>query len=311
MLNRRFLRIKVMQVLYSFFQHENADIALFEKELFKSLDKVYNLYIYVLALFTDLHHNALMVIDDHKNKRLPTEADLNPNLKFINNTLLVALAESPELKKEIEKQKVSWQNNYDVVRKLYNEICASEDYKAYLASPTTGIQEDKNLLINIIVNHFDEHDLLNHVFEEQNIHWADDTFLAFNSAIRTFELFDGKFKLMPLLKDAEDDKLFVSTLFKKTIQYKAQYEELIESHTKNWELDRIASMDMLLMKMAIAEILHLKNVPVKVSLNEYIDISKEYSTPNSKTFVNGVLDKIILQLKRENKIEKTGRGLQE
>ncbi len=311
MLNRRFLRIKVMQVLYSFFQHENADIALFEKELFKSLDKVYNLYIYVLALFTDLHHNALMVIDEHKNKRLPTESDLNPNLKFINNSLLVALAESSELKKEIEKQKVSWQNNYDVVRKLYNEICASEDYKAYLAAPATGIQEDKNLLINIIVNHFDEHDLLNHVFEEQNIHWADDTFLAFNSAIRTFELFDGKFKLMPLLKDAEDDKLFASTLFKKTIQYKAQYEELIEAHTKNWELDRIANMDMLLMKMAIAEILHLKNVPVKVSLNEYIDISKEYSTPNSKTFVNGVLDKIILQLKRENKIEKTGRGLQE
>ena len=161
------------------------------------------------------------------------------------------------------------------------------------------------------MNHLDEHDLLNHVFEEQNIHWADDTFLAFNSAIRTFETFDGNFRLMPLLKDVEDDKLFVSTLFKKTIQYNAQHEELIQAHTKNWELDRIANMDMLLMKMAIAEILHLKNVPVKVSLNEYIDISKEYSTPNSKTFVNGVLDKIILQLKNEDKIEKTGRGLQE
>jgi N utilization substance protein B len=116
---------------------------------------------------------------------------------------------------------------------------------------------------------------------------------------------------MPLLKDEEDDKQFVSTLFRKTIQYKSQYEDLIKTHTKNWELDRIANMDMLLMKMAIAEILHLKNVPVKVSLNEYIDISKEYSTPNSKTFVNGVLDKIILQLKNEGKIEKAGRGLQE
>ncbi len=230
---------------------------------------------------------------------------------FINNTLLVSLSESNELKKEIERQKVSWMENQDVVRKLYNEIIASEDYKTYMTSAESGIKEDRNLLINIIVNHFDEHDLLNHVFEEQNIHYADDTFLAFNSAIRTFESFDGKFKLMPLLKDVEDDKLFVSTLFKKTIQYKAQYEELIQTHTKNWELDRIANMDMLLMKMAIAEILHLKNVPVKVSLNEYIDISKEYSTPNSKTFVNGVLDKIILQLKTEGKIEKAGRGLQE
>jgi N utilization substance protein B len=298
-------------MLYSFFQHENADIALFEKELFKSLDKIYNLYISVLALFIDIHHNAHMVIDEHKNKRLPTKEDLDPNLKFINNTLLIALSENNELKKEIEKQKVSWSNNYDVVRKLYNEIIAGEDYKNYMSSQDAGIKEDRNLLINIIVNRLDEHDLLNHVFEEQNIHWADDTFLAFNSAIRTFENFDGKFKLMPLLKDAEDDKLFVSTLFRKTIQYKAQYEELIQTHTKNWELDRIANMDMLLMKMAIAEILHLKNIPVKVSLNEYIDISKEYSTPNSKTFVNGVLDKIILQLKNEGKIEKSGRGLQE
>jgi N utilization substance protein B len=300
-----------MQMLYSFFQHENADIALFEKELFKSLDKVYNLYIYVLALFIDIHHNALMVIDEHKHKRLPTKEDLNPNLKFVNNTLLVALAENADLKKEIEKQKVSWQNHHDVVRKLYNEISASEDYKKYMASEESGVKEDRNFLINIIVNHFDEHDLLNHIFEEQNIHWADDTFLAFNSAIRSFENFDGKFKLMPLLKDEEDDKQFVSTLFRKTIQYKSQYEDLIKTHTKNWELDRIANMDMLLMKMAIAEILHLKNVPVKVSLNEYIDISKEYSTPNSKTFVNGVLDKIILQLKNEGKIEKAGRGLQE
>lgn len=311
MLNRRFLRIKVMQMLYSFFQHENADIALFEKDLFKSLDKIYNLYVYVLALFIDIHHNALMVIDEHKNKRLPTKEDLNPNLKFVNNSLLVALTENADLKKEIEKQKISWSNNYDVVRKLYNEIVTSEDYKNYMASTDSGVKEDRNLLINIIVNRFDEHDLLNHVFEEQNIHWADDTFLAFNSAIRTFESFDGKFKLMPLLKDAEDDKQFVSTLFRRTIQYRAQYEELIQAHTKNWELDRIANMDMLLMKMAIAEILHLKNIPVKVSLNEYIDISKEYSTPNSKTFVNGVLDKIILQLKSEGKIEKTGRGLQE
>lgn len=311
MLNRRFLRIKVMQMLYSFFQHENGDIAFFEKELFKSLDKVYSLYVYVLALFVDLHHNALVVIDEHKNKRLPTKEDLNPNLKFINNTLLVALTESPELKKELEKQKISWQENHDVVRKLYHEITAGEDYKAYMASDESGIKEDRTLLINIIVNHLAEHDLLNHIFEEKNIHWADDTFLAFNSVIRTFETFDGKFRLMPLLKDAEDDKLFVSTLFRKTIQYKPQYEELIKAHTKNWELDRIANMDMLLMKMGITEILHLKNIPVKVSLNEYIDISKEYSTPNSKTFVNGVLDKIILQLKSEGKIEKTGRGLQE
>lgn len=311
MLNRRFLRIKVMQMLYSYYQHENADMAAFEKELFKSLDKVYSLYLTILALFTDLHHTAYLVIDENKNKRLPSQEDLNPNLKFINNTLLVALSESATLKKELERQKISWQTDFDLVRKLFTEIRNSEDYKSYMAGGENTVKEDRDFLVNLILNHLGEHDLLNHLFEDKNIHWADDTFLAFNSVIRTFETFEGKFVLMPLLKDEEDDTKFVSSLFRKTIQYNSSYEELIKNHTKNWEMDRIASMDMLLMKMAIAEILHIPSVPVKVSLNEYIDISKEYSTPNSKTFVNGVLDKIIAELKRDNKIEKAGRGLQE
>ncbi|MBL7894361.1 MAG: transcription antitermination factor NusB [Bacteroidia bacterium] len=311
MLNRRFLRIKVMQMLYSYYQHENADMAAFEKELFKSLDKVYSLYLTILALFTDLHHTAYLVIDENKNKRLPSQEDLNPNLKFVNNTLLVALSESATLKKELERQKISWQTDFDLVRKLFTEIRNSEDYKSYMAGGENTVKEDRDFLVNLILNHLGEHDLLNHLFEDKNIHWADDTFLAFNSVIRTFETFEGKFVLMPLLKDEEDDTKFVSSLFRKTIQYNSSYEELIKNHTKNWEMDRIASMDMLLMKMAIAEILHIPSVPVKVSLNEYIDISKEYSTPNSKTFVNGVLDKIIAELKRDNKIEKAGRGLQE
>lgn len=311
MLNRRFLRIKVMQMLYSFYQHENADMAAFEKELFKSLDKVYSLYLYVLALFTDLHHTAYLVLDENKNKRLPTKEDLDPNLKFVNNHLLKALTDSPTLKKELEKQKISWQADHDLVRKLYMEIRNSEEYKAYMVSGENTIKEDREFLVNMIINYLSDHELLIHLFEDQNIHWADDSFLAFNSVIRTFETFEGTFKLMPLLKDAEDDKAFVSTLFRKTIQLNAAHEELIKNHTKNWEMDRIANMDMLLMKMAIAEILNLPNIPVKVSLNEYIDISKEYSTPNSKTFVNGVLDKIILELKHDGKIHKTGRGLQE
>jgi N utilization substance protein B len=311
MLNRRFLRIKIMQMLYSFFQHENADMALFEKDLFKSLDKIYHLYLYILALFTDMHHTALMVIDENKNKRLPTKDDLDPNLKFVNNTLLLALTQSKELQKEFDKQKISWQNDMDLVRKLYAEIRNSEQYKTYMATPGQDIKEDRDFLINLVLEHLAEHELLNHLFEEKNIHWVDDNFVAFNSVIRTFETFEGTFKLMPLLKDKEDDEKFVSILFRKTILYNKQYEDLIQAHTKNWELDRIANMDMLLMKMAIAEILHLENIPVKVSLNEYIDISKEYSTPNSKTFVNGVLDKVIAELKADNKIQKTGRGLKE
>lgn len=312
MLNRRYLRIKTMQTLYSYFQQDKAEIGFYEKELFKSLDKIYDLYIYVLVLFTDMHHTAHLVIEENKNKRLPSKEDLDPNLKFIKNSLLVASSHSSELKKELTNRKISWQNDFDLVRKLYSELRATDLYKNYMATPEQSLKEDKQFLISVATEFLYEHELLNHVFEEKNMHWADDTFGAFSMVSRTFEAYNGgTLYLQPLYKDAEDDKNFISTLFRKTIAGDKEYETLIDQKTKNWELDRIASMDVLLMKMAIAEFLNVSNVPVKVSLNEYIDISKEYSTPNSKTFINGVLDKIIAELKQGNRIQKTGRGLME
>lgn len=300
-----------MQALYSFFQHEKADPAQFEKELFKSLDKIHELYFSILALIIDLHHVAMVMVDESKNKRLPNATDLNPNLKFVNNSLLLSLEKNNELKSHIEKRKISWQNDFDVVRKIFNEIKNSEIYKEYQASSEISVEEDRNFIISIITEYLSENDVLASLFEEKNIHWADDAFVAFNSVIRNFEAFEGEFKIQPLLKDEKDDLEFMSALFKKTIVYKGQFEELIDKHTKNWDLERIANMDMLLMQMALAEILYIPNVPVKASLNEYIDISKEYSTPNSKTFVNGVLDKIIADLREQGKISKTGRGLKE
>ena len=179
------------------------------------------------------------------------------------------------------------------------------------AIPVNNINEDRDFLVSVITEHLSQSELLSSLFAEKNMHWADDSFVAFNSVIRNFEAFEGEFKLMPLLKDETDDMEFMKILFSNTIIYKKDLEELIDKHTQNWEIERIANMDMLLMEMAITEILHIPNVPVKASLNEYIDISKEYSTPNSKTFVNGVLDKIIAELKRENKIVKSGRGLKD
>lgn len=311
MLNRRFLRIKVMQSLYSFFQHEKADMAQFEKEMFKSLDKIFELYLSILGLVSDIHHVALVMMDENKNKRIPNSADLDPNLKFVKNSLLIGISENKELKQLLEKRKISWQNDFDVVRKLFVEIRNGESYKAYMASTSSTTVEDRDFVISMITEHLSENEVLISLFEEKNMHWADDTFVAFNSVIRNFEDFNGEFKLSPLLKDETDDMEFMSLLFKKTIIYRQSFEELIGRHTQNWEVERIANMDMLLMQMALAEIMHIPNVPVKASLNEYIDISKEYSTPNSKVFVNGVLDKIIAELKRDNKISKTGRGLKE
>ena len=311
MLNRRFLRIKVMQGLYSFFQHEKGDVKFFERELFKSLDKIQELYLSVLALLIDLHHVSMVMIDESKNKRLPNQNDLNPNLKFVNNTLLVSLSSNKDLQAQIEKRKITWQNDVDVIRKMFNEIKNSDLYTNYQSSPVMSAEEDRDFIIHLITDYLSENEVLVSLFEERNIHWADDTFVAFNSVIRNFEAFEGEFHMQALLKDEKDDLEFMSALFTKTILYKKQFEELIAKHTQNWEIERIANMDMLLMQMALAEILYIPNVPVKASLNEYIDISKEYSTPNSKVFVNGVLDKIIAELKQQGKIQKSGRGLKE
>jgi len=300
-----------MQALYAFFQHEKASAQQFERDMFKSLDKIHELYLSILALLNDLHHISLLVIDENKNKRLPGAGDLNPNLKFARNTLLMQISENAELKSQIERRKISWQSDFDLIRKMFSDLRSTELYKNYLADESYSLEGDRNFVVALITDFLSENEVLASLFEDKNIHWADDSFVAFNSVIRTLEEFNGEFKMQPLLKDEKDDLDFMSELFNKTILYKQQFEELIGRHTQNWEVDRIANMDMLLMEMALAEIMHLPNIPVKASLNEYIDISKEYSTPNSKVFVNGVLDKVIAELKRDNKIVKTGRGLRE
>ena len=313
MINRRFLRIKVMQTLYSYMQSGNTDLPKAEKEMFASIDKVYELYIYLISLLIDIHHSATMNLEDNKNKHRPTADDLNPSRKFVENPILIGFLNNPELKKEIANRKVSWQNDFDLVKKLFIEIRNSEEYKSYMASNTANIAEDRKFLESIIRNCIADNDILEFWIEEKNIYWADDYFVAVNALIKTIEAAkpDGAVSLPELYKDAEDDKQFARTLLTKCIIHNTDYENLIAAKTQNWEIDRIAFLDVLLMKMAITEVIHLSNIPTKVSMNEYIEISKQYSTPKSKVFINGVLDKVIANLKSENKIQKTGRGLLE
>ncbi|MCD6067419.1 MAG: nusB [Bacteroidetes bacterium] len=313
MINRRFLRVKVMQALYSYFQSGSTDLAKAEKEMFQQIEKVYELYVYLLVLLTDIHHAATLVIEDHKNKRLPTKEDLNPNTKFIDNPILVNLTQSPSLKKEVANRKVSWQNDMDMVRKLFSEIRNGEDYKTYQASGENSPKEDKKFLELMIRNHIADNQLLEFWLEEKNIYWTDDIFLVLTTVLKTIEAADdsGKVTLSALYKDPEDDKLFARTLFTKCIAYNHEAEEMISAKTQNWEIERIAFLDVLLMKMALSEVLYLPNIPIKVSLNEYIEIAKQYSTPKSKIFINGILDKAVAELKESGKIQKTGRGLLE
>ncbi len=300
-----------MQVLYSYFKNEKPDMTAFEKELFKSIDQVYDLYLIILNLFSGIHDNALMIIDENRHKHLPSKEDLNPNLSLVNNTLLTAITTNKELKDLIEKRKLSLYIDNDIIRRVLTEIKKTVEFNEYMQNEKNDFKSDKQLLMSVVIKVLNEHEVLNSIFEDKNIHWADDLHVAYHLVLKNFEVYDGKFKVLPLLKDEKDDLSFVSTLFEKTIIYKETSIDLIQKHVKNWELDRIAEMDMLLMQMCITEFLYLQNIPVKVSLNEYIDISKEYSTPSSKLFINGILDKIIFQLKGEDRIQKEGRGLKE
>jgi len=300
-----------MQALYSYFKNEKPDMAAFERELFKSIDQVYDLYLIILNVFVGIHQNALMIIDEGKNKYLPSEQELNPNLHLVKNSLLLSISENKELRNLTEKKALDTVIDNDVIRRVILEIKKVPEFAQYMSLESNSIKSDKQFLINVVVKVLNENEILTSIFEDKNIYWTDDLYVAYNLVLKNFETFDGKFKLLPLLKDEKDDLEFVSNLFKKTILYKESNIELIQKHVKNWELDRIAEMDMLLMQMCITEFEHLSNVPVKASLNEYIDISKDYSTPSSKLFINGILDKIVFQLKQENRIQKLGRGLKE
>lgn len=313
MVNRRFLRIKVMQALYSYFQADDNDPKVYEKNLFHAVEKIHELYFYMLDLLGSIHHNAVQIIEEGKNKHLPRPEELNPNTKFIENKVLLAIVNSKEIQKQIEVRKISWTNDNDLVRKLYNEIRNSEIYKTYMSKPGNSMQEDKAFISEVISEIIAENDLMNFWFEEKNIHWVDDSFVAINTLLKTVELCTESQPLRPapLFKDPEEDKQFGKDLLHQCILHNAEFEKMISEKTQNWEMDRIASMDVLLMKMALTEILYFENVPIKVSLNEYIEISKQYSTPKSRQFINGILDKIVHELKAGNKIQKSGRGLLE
>lgn len=308
MLSRRQLRIKVLQALYAFFQAEKSDLATAERELFRSIDKVYELYIFILLLLNELADADKNDADDLHRKFFPNADELKARTRLYELKFMQELDTNDAFLQAARKSKLSWQSKQDVVRKLFLEIKKSPEYREFLTSENGS---EKDLLSEVLKKHIATSEVLQHEIEEENIFWLEDFDFICHMIIRNVKMFydAGQFELMPLYKDEEDDKAFVRTLFAKTILNNSEYETAISERTKNWEVDRIALMDILILKMALAELVHFPGIPVKVSINEYIDISKEYSTPKSKQFVNGVIDKLAIDYKEQGKIVKTGRGL--
>lgn len=307
MINRALLRIKVIQILYSYYKGDVKSLPLIEKELFFSIEKTYDLYFHLLQLSIEITRYADSRLEARRNKLRPTEEDLNPNTRFVDNRLIKQLSQNVYLKDYLTKQKLSWVNYPELVKDIYDKIVASDFYQEYMDASENDYNADKDIWRKIYKKIILQDEDFDEAVEEQSIFWTDDIEIVISFVIKTIKKFEeenGKEQeLLPMFRD-DEDREFALKLLRTTIQNEEEYVKIIDEHTKNWELDRIAFMDILIMQTAIAEVCTFPTIPINVTFNEYIEISKKYSTEKSGTFINGVLDKIIAQLKAENKFIK-------
>jgi len=312
MISRRLLRIKALLILYAFNRRQDDDLAKAETELMFSITKTYDLYHYILLLALEVADLATEKIDQALQKRIPSPEDLNPKRKFIDNMVIAQLRNNQSLKKYISVRKLSWVNYSHIPRILYNKMIKWSTYNEYIISEDHGYQIDKKFIIKLITEFFINSEDLESNLEEQSIYWNDDleyVIVMVEKTLRKFKAGSGETeKLMPLFKNDEDEQ-FVKVLFRKAVLNSKRCSELIDSNTTNWEVERIALMDILVMQLAITEILEFPEIPVKVTLNEYIEVAKYYCTSKSSTFVNGILDNIVKEIREQGLIKKSGRGL--
>ena len=308
MLNRRHIRIKVMQSLYSYFSIETEDLAASQKLMLKHFNEVIELKFVLISLLVELVNYADNFYEQAKKKHFPTSSDLDPNRKFIDNQIIHNIQNNSMLMNEISRYSSFWLNNdHDILNKIFIDVNKSDLYNTYLDSNINNIDSDKKFIVDVMNQYILNHQLVHHMLEERSIYWIDDLpFIAtifFGDIKNDNNIFSKK-----VFKDLSD-KNFALDLFKSVINNNITYDNIIIKFSENWELDRIAKMDQLIIKMAVAEIMTMEELPVKVTLNEYIEISKYYSTKKSRVFINGLLDNFIKTYIKEGKITKVGKGL--
>ncbi|MBR7023589.1 MAG: transcription antitermination protein NusB [Bacteroidales bacterium] len=314
MLNRRFLRIKALQEIYAYHQSNSGNLPQAERHLLDEVDDLYKLFVYQLSFWVEVKHFAERRIEENKNKHFPTEEDLNPNLKFVNNRILNALDDNKHLLSLEEKYKINWADSReDFIRNLFQKLTETSEYQGYMNNEKNSFADDKQFLATVIDNYMAENGLLYDYYSDRDLSFNSDyqiaIYLLYKFVNEMPESFGATTKLPPAYKSEDDDKEFVIKLFEKTILHANEYMELVKANLSNWDYDRMALMDKILIFMAITEFCEFHSIPVKVTINEYIEISKLYSTPDSRRFVNGMLDRLSTVLKEEGKLKKTGLGL--
>ncbi|WP_254453193.1 transcription antitermination factor NusB [Winogradskyella undariae] len=313
MLNRRHIRIKVMQSMYAFKGTESDDLIKEQKFLLHSLDNMYDLYLSLLALLTELHKKSKNHNEKLQNKLLGTAADKNPDLKFQENQLLNCISSNTMLKDVISSHKLNfWDLEFEYVDILFKEILKSDIYKAYTEEEEPNFKRDKQFVLDIFTEIIAPNEKLFDFFEDKKLTWVDDLPVvntAMLKVLRKLKLTSPETALLPELYKDDEDRDFAIELFKKTFLNNSKFTEEINGKTTNWDSDRLASLDGVLLKMALCEFQKFPSIPHKVTINEYLEIAKEYSTPKSSYFINGILDKVVKEYQAENIHVKTGRGL--
>jgi N utilization substance protein B len=313
MLNRRHLRVKALQVLYSYQQSEINEILPFEKALLSSVDKVHEMYFWLLSLLIEVADYSIIDADERANKHLPSEADLNVNAKLHNNLFINSLKQNTEYLAAVKKYKISWSFDPEISKSIFISLKNSPEFASFNNLSVHTIQLDKDVIKFIFKKLILKSPGIEQTFEEKFINWPVDKEVLQALVAKTFKNFSSENpnenKLAKVCPNWEEDRPYMMDLFKKVVAFESEYHEMIAQKTKNWDSERIAVMDTLLMRMAITELVHFHSIPVKVTMNEYIEIAKEFSTPKSNSFINGILDKILAELKASGKLHKSGRGL--
>ncbi len=318
MLGRRHFRTKVLQGLYAYFQGGEPRMENAEKQLLTSIDKLTELYFIQFSFFLEVIDFYVRRMEEVKTKFYPTYEELNPVSKFVTNKVVEMLRENEDLISEVKKYKISWTEEQDNVRKVHHRLREAKEHRDYLYSGDNSFREDQEFVVRMLKKYILRSPELQNFCEERSIHWIDDFEVAAAFVLKTIRLLTPEFStttplLSLLIKDPEfdvkEEHEFIVELFRKTIIHSDEFEEMIKGRLKNWELDRIALTDIILIKMALAEFLFFPTIPVKVTLNEYIELSKHFSTAKSKLFINGILDKLVSDFIEEDRIHKSGRGL--
>lgn len=316
MLSRHFLRSKVLQSLYAYTISESDDLNVIEKNFSHNIERLNDLGITQLSTLLYFFDFSKKSMEEAKAKFLPSKEEVNPNMRFVENKFLVELSNNYELKKAIDSLKINWANHNDLFRTLYNTFRASEVYKKYMTAEVSDFKADRDIVL-LLFKHIMNYEALVDIFYERNLFWEDDFYQIAQYNYGLLKGFDEEFSaasVFPLVFDKRNEHEveaceFASILLKKTILSFNENAEIIKQNLKEWEYERVALMDILIIKMAITELVTFSSIPEKVTINECIELSKEYSTDKSKLFVNGILDKIYNELRSQGRIKKSGRGL--